>query len=124
MKKYWNEEWQTFEYGECSWDDMDELVSVGMLGFCGCVGDEPIAKARDVMKDLDRTDDNWIRWDELVARHFGGDEAYGYFVLQYLDRRGLVEHGTSIRSSWLTEKGKECLEAMEWRENNVGKTTP
>ena len=123
MKKYWNEDYQSFVYDECCYEDMDELVSTGMLGFCGCVGDEPTDKAKEVMKDLDRKDDNWVRWEELVAKHFDGDEAYGYFVLQYLDRRGLVEHGASIRSAWLTEKGKECLEAMEWREKNVGNTT-
>ena len=36
-----------------------------------------------------------------------------WFLLYRLDQLGLLEHGTIIRGSWLTDKGKELVAAMK-----------
>jgi hypothetical protein len=31
-------------------------------------------------------------------------DTYSYFVMQYLDSKGVIEHGSGIRCAWLTDK--------------------
>lgn len=43
----------------------------------------------------------------------GADNYAEWFLLYRLDQIGLLEHGGSIRGSWLTDKGKELVAAMK-----------
>jgi hypothetical protein len=82
-----------------------ESVLGDVLGFCGC-GD-PESALEYVAKILQAAKEKKIyeRWKELF-----NSEGQGYFVLYTLDNKGVIEHGTSVGSSWLTQKGKELLE--------------
>jgi hypothetical protein len=102
------------------------------LGWCGC--GEPWAAIRflgDVLEALDDDRSDCATQEEsdnrylLPFRMCGGNVcpglAYGY--LYTLDGVGLTDHGSNIRGSWLTDKGREVLEAInncteeEWDKN-------
>ena len=52
-----------------------------------------------------------IEWPyERMAVETGECEKVCYRAMERAENRGLVEYGTSLRSGWLTEKGKALLE--------------
>ena len=78
---------------------------------CGC-GD-PAAADRLVIDLLtvfaDWAPDRARRVEELI----GGSDGAQQIVLATLDHAGLTEHGGSVWGSWLTERGKWVLWAVE-----------
>lgn len=79
-----------------------------VLPDCGCAGEGFMrgiyAKALTLVEAQD--------WDGLRKEFRLDDEPRLYYaVLMILDQFNLIEHGTSIRCSWLTEEGKEFLAA-------------
>lgn len=86
---------------------MDGLV-------CGCVDD---TLTNDLWKILRAyyeaahapTGREVIYYDKLMER-FGLSERYCYALLTILDNDGLIEHGTSIRGSWISERGEVMAE--------------
>ena len=66
--------------------------------FCGCGDNEDLFGY--IAKMLDRLERH--EWGEYK------DAPYMFFVY-WADTQGLTEHGTTIRCSWLTPKGKELL---------------
>lgn len=46
---------------------------------------------------------------ERLARKFNCDEKLAYRACERAAKRGLIEYGVSLRTGWLTEKGKELL---------------
>ena len=71
------------------------------LGICGCGCPDETYKAVHGMLSK-------------FENHIGidGETPYEYFMAYTLDRLGFTEHGTCVTSSWLTDKGKELLEAL------------
>lgn len=61
--------------------------------------------------------DGWARATEQIAEHLGGN-LYGPMeavYLHYLDRLDLIEHGSGIAGSWLTDLGEQVLEELNKR---------
>ena len=71
------------------------------LGICGCGCPDETYKAVHDMLIAFKNHADAI-----------GDNPYKYFMAYALDRLKFIEHGTSIIGSWLTDKGKELLEAL------------
>lgn len=46
---------------------------------------------------------------EVLAKKFDCDEKVAYRACERAEDRGLIEYGTSLRSGWLTNKGKDLL---------------
>jgi len=46
---------------------------------------------------------------EILAEKFGCPEIVAYRACERALNRGLLEYGVSLRSGWLTDKGKELL---------------
>ena len=46
---------------------------------------------------------------EILQRVTGQPEKVCYRACERAERRGFIEYGTSLRSGWLTEKGKSLL---------------
>ncbi len=44
--------------------------------------------------------------DELLARWTGQPEKVCYRAMERAEQHGMIEFGVSLRSGWLTEKGK------------------
>lgn len=100
---------------ECYYEDAESLISIGVLGFCGCgmPGDalEYVRSALQLVNDLkkiawgDRS--AYKQWEKRKRKLFADDGAE-YFMWYFLDDKGLTEHGTSV-PGWLTDKGVELL---------------
>jgi hypothetical protein len=71
-------------------------------------------KALDLFKPSDRPalDAIWREEDRAMKALLPSDGVY-YFVLYLLDRWDLLEHGGSVGGSWLTDRGRAVLEALE-----------
>lgn len=46
---------------------------------------------------------------EVLARKFNCDEKLAYSACKRAEENGLIEYGVSLRTGWLTEKGKQVL---------------
>ena len=71
------------------------------LGICGCgCPDETYKAVHDMLGKFEN--------------HTGinGETPYEYFMAYTLDHLGFIDHGTCITGSWLTDEGKELLEAL------------
>lgn len=91
------------------------------LGFCGCGDPEgALSFLRDVLSIFElRILEGKSHWEEGTAQLWQklalGHPEYGLLglsYLYYLDSVGLLEHGTSIYGSWLSERGEEILQAL------------
>lgn len=74
------------------------------IGICGC-GDPDAVRARVV--EL---------MEAMQARHwqiFSYDNLDRMLVLTLLDKAGFLEHGSTIRCSWLTPLGIEVLAGLK-----------
>ena len=79
------------------------------LGICGCGCPEEAYKAVHEMLRRSKTH-NMIE----------PDEPHVLFMTYTLDSLGFTEHGTSIYSACLTDKGKELLAALDIFEEKYG----
>lgn len=77
------------------------------FGACGC---SEITPMLTTLKEflLEKTKKVEIRYDYL----FNGDLGVFYIIAGIATEAGLLEHGTSIRYSWLTFKGISFLKAL------------
>jgi hypothetical protein len=116
-----------------------EFIQCGVLGFCACGDPEDnLMFIRDILmlvderpeerveaETMDVSDDkNWAKWYEGWNSRFielcGNDQSQ-YFIFYVLDELEFTEHGTGIGGSWLTTKGRELLEDLNFlfpREND------
>lgn len=90
----------------CFWESKEDYLCIGVLPSCGCGNPSSIGK--------------YVR--EMIQKHvYQGNKDYSVwknnnyedlptmFFLSWADREGYLEHGTTIRCSWLSDKGKELL---------------
>jgi len=86
----------------CSFDSIEEYILGEVLGFCGC-GDPVIIAIQVILPFLKK----------IEKTEFGNYEDYEYMFLCYFaNDKGILEHGTTARCSWLTKKGKLILEYL------------
>lgn len=87
----------------CSWDSKKSYLQIKILGFCGCGnGDEVMKYVRDFLLSVQEN-------------RFGSYEDIPYMFISYwADHNEYTEHGTTVRCSWLTDKGKELLDDINW----------
>jgi hypothetical protein len=88
-----------------------------VLDLCGC-GDpyEVHAFLIECAKCFDRGngDEDWYKCggvdaiQKLVAEK---PDVAAEFIAHFLDQRGLTEHGGSVYGSWMTEEGRDFIEA-------------
>ena len=83
------------------------------LGICGCA--KPYAAYEEVHKMLKRVIDPGrsayppTEWIVPECEY----EGYVLFMAYILNDKGFLDHGTSIYGSWLTNKGKLLLKALD-----------
>lgn len=49
---------------------------------------------------------------EMLAKKFGCSEKVAFSACERADEHGLIEYGVSLRTGWLTDKGKALLDSM------------
>lgn len=75
--------------------------------FCGCGSPEAAAAAVLRLLRLHPLYEHRADFEAWIA-----DEGIEYFLLYWLDRNELTEHGTSVGGAWLTDRGKALLDAL------------
>lgn len=81
----------------------DLVQTVYELHICGCGCPDIVYKLiHKIMKDI-------------ASRNIKTDDEEGYydFILHQLNHMEFLEHGSSIYSSWVTEKGKNLIKALD-----------
>lgn len=86
------------------------------LGWCGC-GEPPeiLQLVKDVL--LAFQIENWKDRCDKVNELLGDDTDLGYVLLYSLDHVNLIEHGSNVWNSWLSDYGKEILNCLNRIEN-------
>lgn len=81
----------------------NKLVEViDELNICGCGNPELVYKLiHDTMKEIS---ENGVCLDATN---------YYYFMIYQLNHMGFLDHGSSIYGSWVTDKGKDLIKALE-----------
>ena len=99
-----------------NYDSKADYMFCNVLPSCGCGSPEDIGRyVRDMLlKHVGRPEGPSSPW--------GGHPEWGnnsyedfpvMFFLSWADSCGYIEHGTTIRCSWLTTKGKELLRDLD-----------
>jgi hypothetical protein len=103
LKPQDDSEFEWIDEEGCSYKSKSEYLQTEVLGFCGCGSPD------DVMGYVG----SYL--DDLVNNRFGDYEDIPYMFLAYwADHNGYTEHGSTVRCSWLTDKGKELLADINW----------
>ena len=87
----------------CSYKSKSEYLQSEILGFCGCGDPNTVMLyVRDYLISLSKNE-------------YGDYSDIPYMFLAYwADHNGFTEHGTTVRCSWLTERGQELLADINW----------
>ena len=91
----------------CYWDTKSDYLMMGVLPSCGCGDPASIGKyVKDMLlKHVKQTDSkDYSCWD--ITQY---EDLPVMFFLSWADREGYIEHGTTIRGSWMTKRGNELL---------------
>lgn len=93
------------------------------LGLCGCGNPEETYEVIRRILNILSFDVDWEtrqkQFSEICNADMNNENYNGLiqFVLYILDDKGFLEHGSSISSAWLTEKGKIYLDLLNmWNE--------
>lgn len=93
---------------ESTLDHVHQLF-YGDLAMCGCGTPEA---AYELVRDiLALIADHERGWAPLVKTLIGNPGAY-HLTMSALDEAGLLEHGSSLDSAWLTDKGRWYAAAL------------
>lgn len=106
----------------CYWDTKSAYLLMGVLPSCGCGDPSSIGKYVKEMllkyvkqtKSEDRSCWDITKYEDLPVM----------FFLSWADHEGYIEHGTTIRCSWMTEKGDELLRDLIEIEREEAQQSP
>jgi len=98
-------DWELEKY-DCN--SKEEFLWIYVLDGCGCGSANELQKLAWKVFELFATHHKERKWSIY-------DDKKTEIIAHWLNSKGLLEHGTSIGGSWLSEKG-ECLykELNEW----------
>lgn len=88
----------------CSWSSPTSWFFIDILGGCGCGLTESEERAVALLENFaaEHADRKDFKWD------------VGYEILaHWFDSHNLIEHGSGITGSWLTDKGREIYEVIQ-----------
>lgn len=91
-----------------SYCSVREYVWLGVMGFCGCYDDALFKEFFHVMGKLWEARSNDESWHYECT-----SDKLQELILHCLNEKKLVEHGGSVRGSWLTEKGIRLCKMLE-----------
>lgn len=100
----------------CFWNTEEDYIYIGVLPSCGCGEPEKIGKyAKDMfIKHVKQTDEEN---GEKIWKNNSYENLPLMFFLSWADREKYIEHGSTIRCSWMTEKGEKLLKDLIYLEN-------
>lgn len=87
-----------------------EIFRSDVLEFCGCMDETIIDDIVDTLKCFKKEPNDCYYTDISSKLHL--TTKYIELILCILDEKGLIEHGTAVRASWLTDYGKRILNEL------------
>lgn len=94
----------------------------GDLGLCGCGAPETAAdRLLGILRRIKESQE-WTAHCKGPRPHEYGsevgvdpnqDEGLYWLLWYWIDDRGWIEHGSSVRGSWLTQEGERAIEVLE-----------
>jgi hypothetical protein len=107
----------TFEDdGGCNWDSRAEYLFMGVLPSCGCGTPSDIGRyvRGMLLKHVGYPSTKFVLGEGRKEWNENGYEDFPLmFFLSWATQEGYIEHGTTVRCSWLTSKGEELLRDLE-----------
>ena len=98
----------------CEDDEKPSAMYYGQLDLCGCGSPRCVHK---LMVDCAKTFEDDLMYDPMLGRVNGIEqivkdrpEIVAEFIAHFLNQKDILEHGGSVYSSWLTERGKQFIE--------------
>jgi hypothetical protein len=88
----------------CDRCSVDTTALSGVVGLCGCGNTRGL---RDLVADALRAG------EKQLTSEWIGESIEREFIIQALNGRDLLEHGSSAIHSWITENGRELLAHLE-----------
>jgi hypothetical protein len=98
----------------CAWDSEEDYFFMEVCGFCGCSDREILDDLLTILDKMANDRENCYYTKLGIA----GPEKYIEALLGILDNAGLIEHGTAIRGSWLTEAGGDICKLLKLNKQN------
>jgi len=91
----------------CYWDTRSDYLLMSVLPSCGCGDPTSIGKyVKDMLlKHVAQTNSE----DRSCWAITNYEDLPVMFFLSWADHEGYIDHGTTIRCSWMAEKGDELL---------------
>lgn len=81
------------------------------LGMCGCGTPRDVQKLlKDLLNNSIQTENRVEKAREII-KNTDPDTIFE-FIFHILEDKGFIEHGTSVYSSWLSDKGKTFLDLL------------
>lgn len=89
-----------------SWSSIKAWFFTGVLGGCGCGSSDELGERAIVVLENFASDD----WENRFSVY---DNEADEVLAHWMHSRDLIEHGSGISGSWLTEKGKNVFEIIK-----------
>jgi hypothetical protein len=91
----------------CFWQTKSDYMNIGVLPSCGCGDPASIGKyvKEMLLKHVHQTGSKDYSHNDRTSY----DDLPVMFFLSWADSEGYIEHGSTIRCSWMTKKGDELL---------------
>jgi hypothetical protein len=90
-------------------DTKQEALYFGVLGLCGCGNPDQVHEL--LIECLETFEPYEYGLQKLVAVVKEKPEIVAEFIAHFLDKFYLIEHGSNVYGSWLTEEGRDFIEA-------------
>lgn len=87
----------------CYWSNFLRYFFLEELGFCGCSDETVLGDFLEIIWEMGSGDGCCYYKNFLI----NDPDKYKEVLLAGLETAGYVDHGTAIRGSWLTQKGKD-----------------
>lgn len=115
LKKNDDSEFGYVDNDGVSWDSPLEWLWVGVLGGCGCGHSDYLSEmAWKILKNFAN--------DDFAGRLHVYDKDKYEILAHWMDDKELIEHGTGIGGSWLTDYGKKVYETILHLEDRDGRS--
>lgn len=100
----------TYEAPDGAMYDSPEMYFwTGVLGGCGCGTSDELAEMAYKLLEHFGTPH-----EERTFQFYKDDDHLAYeAIAHWIDHKELIEHGSSVYGSWLSEKGKELLAVLK-----------
>lgn len=96
-------------------EELDELFSIEIMGLCGCGA--PELCQRDIRNILRVFNGEWDDRRKNLQKYFNVQSIYEnsllLFLVYMLNDKDMLEHGTSVGGSWITDLGQMYLTVLE-----------